>query len=118
IPCLVCSETDIKVSHMRERVGCHTLAASRTQLLSNSSQPAITMQSQMTETTKSLTPCGFCGLDGCATQLIKANKKGKPSFSIKSQCQYRYTRLQYKNTSTFNPAKPTCTNVPIHCPLC
>ncbi|KAH6910032.1 hypothetical protein BKA70DRAFT_1046415, partial [Coprinopsis sp. MPI-PUGE-AT-0042] len=63
-------------------------------------------------------PCGFCGLDGCATQLIKAGKTGKPSFSIKSQCQYRYTRLQYKNTSTFNPAKPTCTNVPIHCPLC
>ncbi|KAJ6609768.1 hypothetical protein B0H10DRAFT_2295284 [Mycena sp. CBHHK59/15] len=38
-------------------------------------------------------PCGFCGLDGCVTQLT-ISKEGK--HSIQSSCRYHYEKMQYK----------------------
>ncbi|KAJ7312418.1 hypothetical protein DFH08DRAFT_822155 [Mycena albidolilacea] len=37
-----------------------------------------------------LGPCGFCGLDGCFTQLINLTHPKKP-MSIKSSCPYHYS---------------------------
>src|SRR6266852_4283340 len=59
-------------------------------------------------------PCGFCGREGCFTQL-KLNKNGNAS--INSNCIYHYSGMQYKRAAQFSNPQP-CTNVPIHCPLC
>ena len=59
-------------------------------------------------------PCGFCGLDGCITQLLI--KKGG-GFTITSNCQYHYAQMQYRAAAQFSKSSP-CTNVPIHCPIC
>ena len=59
-------------------------------------------------------PCGFCGLDGCLTQLLK--KKGG-GFTITSTCPYHYAEMQYQAAAQFAKSSP-CTNVPIHCPIC
>jgi len=52
-------------------------------------------------------PCGFCGLDGCLTQLLE--KKGD-GIIITSNCKYHYILC----TTKFSRSSP-CTNVPIHC---
>lgn len=59
-------------------------------------------------------PCGFCGLDGCRTQLTI--KKGGTT-SITSSCPYHYSTMSYKAARNVSKGSP-CTNVPIHCPLC
>ena len=59
-------------------------------------------------------PCGFCGQDGCVTQL-KERKKG--GLSIISNCPYHYVGMNYKSAAKFSKSSP-CTNIPIHCPLC
>ncbi|KAJ7766391.1 hypothetical protein DFH07DRAFT_707196, partial [Mycena maculata] len=59
-------------------------------------------------------PCGFCGRDGCFTQLI--NKKGG-SPTIHSSCPYHYSKMSYKATKQSTKSSPS-TNVPIYCPLC
>ena len=53
-------------------------------------------------------PCGFCGLDGCLTQLLE--KKGGGI-----RCMIRYN--MYKAAAKFSGSSP-CTNVPIHCHIC
>jgi hypothetical protein len=59
-------------------------------------------------------PCGFCGLDGCLTQLLE--KKGG-GFTITSNCPYHYVQMQYRVAVQFSKSSP-CTNVPIQCPIC
>jgi hypothetical protein len=59
-------------------------------------------------------PCGFCGLDGCLTQLQKKKDGG---FTITSTCAYHYVQMQYQSAAQFAKSSP-CTNVPIHCPIC
>ena len=59
-------------------------------------------------------PCGFCGLDGCLTQLLE--KKGG-GITITSNCQYHYVQMQYGAAAKYTKSSP-CTNVPIHCPIC
>ncbi|KAJ7279506.1 hypothetical protein C8J57DRAFT_1175396 [Mycena rebaudengoi] len=61
-------------------------------------------------------PCGFCGLDGCFTQLINLNHPKKP-ISIKSSCRYHFSRLNYKKAKNQSNRAPS-TNLPIHCSLC
>ncbi|KAJ7840409.1 hypothetical protein B0H14DRAFT_2242954, partial [Mycena olivaceomarginata] len=63
-----------------------------------------------------LEPCGFCGLDGCLTQLINLNHPKKPP-SIKLSCPYHYSRMSYKAAKTSTKSGPS-TNVPIQCSLC
>jgi hypothetical protein len=59
-------------------------------------------------------PCGFCGLDGCLTQLLE--KKGG-GITITSNCLYHYVQMQYGAAAKYTRSSP-CTNVPIHCPIC
>ena len=59
-------------------------------------------------------PCGFCGLEGCLTQL---QEKKKGSLSAASNCPYHYAAMNYKAAAKFSKAVP-CSNVPVHCPLC
>ncbi|KAJ7198392.1 hypothetical protein C8J57DRAFT_959790, partial [Mycena rebaudengoi] len=59
---------------------------------------------------------GFCGLDGCFTQLINLNHPKKP-ISIKSSCRYHFSRLNYKKAKNQSNRAPS-TNLPIHCSLC
>ncbi|KAJ7873604.1 hypothetical protein B0H14DRAFT_2290674, partial [Mycena olivaceomarginata] len=54
-------------------------------------------------------PCGFCGRDGCHTQLVGTKTT--------SDCDYHYANMIYKAAKNCTKASP-CTNVPIHCPLC
>ncbi|KAJ7025828.1 hypothetical protein C8F04DRAFT_1046127 [Mycena alexandri] len=61
-------------------------------------------------------PCGFCGLDGCFTQLLDVKHPKKP-VSIKSSCPYHYSRMNYKKAMVASRTSPS-TNVPIHCLLC
>ncbi|KAJ7608465.1 hypothetical protein DFH06DRAFT_1017692 [Mycena polygramma] len=59
-------------------------------------------------------PCGWCGLEGCHTQLTES---ARGVAQITSSCGYHYTKMIYKSAATFTPATP-CTNVPLQCPLC
>ena len=52
-------------------------------------------------------PCGFCGLDGCLTQL---QEKKKGSLSVASNCLYHYAAMNYKAAAKFSKAVP-CTNI-------
>ncbi|KAJ7834367.1 hypothetical protein B0H14DRAFT_2590950 [Mycena olivaceomarginata] len=61
-------------------------------------------------------PCGFCGLDGCFTQLLNPEHPKKP-VSIKSSCCYHYAGMNYKAAKIPAKSSPS-TNVPIHCALC
>lgn len=60
-------------------------------------------------------PCGWCGRDGCKTQLTQ-NSKTK-ALSIVSGCEYHYKGMRYSNAIQCTANSP-CTNVPIHCPMC
>ncbi|KAF8135316.1 hypothetical protein K438DRAFT_1640163 [Mycena galopus ATCC 62051] len=62
-------------------------------------------------------PCGFCGLDGCFTQLEIDSKKKKNPIVIKSSCRYHYSGMNYKSAKTASNSAPS-TNVPIQCLLC
>ncbi|KAI1781848.1 hypothetical protein LXA43DRAFT_958147 [Ganoderma leucocontextum] len=58
-------------------------------------------------------PCGWCGLDGCLTQLtIKGSTR-----TVASSCRYHYASMSYSQAAKYSNASP-CTNVPIHCPFC
>lgn len=59
-------------------------------------------------------PCGWCGGEGCKTQLTI--QKGT-RLTTTSNCQYHFKGMQYSNAATFRATAP-CTNVPLHCPLC
>ncbi|KAJ7683109.1 hypothetical protein B0H17DRAFT_909099, partial [Mycena rosella] len=61
-------------------------------------------------------PCGFCGLDGCFTQLVNW-KHPKKSVSIQSTCRYHYSRMNYKQAKIASNRSPS-TNVPTPCALC
>ena len=55
-------------------------------------------------------PCGFCGCDGCFTQLKF------PKCKIVSNCPYHYAEMQYAAASRSLTSSP-CTNLPIHCSI-
>ncbi|KAL1727252.1 hypothetical protein EV714DRAFT_217661 [Schizophyllum commune] len=58
-------------------------------------------------------PCGWCGEDGCLTQMTFKGKKRQ----ITSNCRYHYPDMIY-GIARKRTQKEPCTNVPIHCPLC
>lgn len=63
-------------------------------------------------------PCGFCGLDGCITQLAMSfigKKCGQAT--IVSTCLYHHSKMNYKAASVSSKNAP-CTNIPIQCSLC
>ncbi|KAJ6554077.1 hypothetical protein B0H10DRAFT_1848441, partial [Mycena sp. CBHHK59/15] len=103
VQCLICG---IKQSlhKMREHVGGHILL----------SLEALRRQACLLQECVGVEPCGFCGLDGCITQLT-ISKEGK--HSIKSSCLYHYEKMQYKAAKASSNQSP-CTNVPLHCSLC
>src|SRR6266481_518831 len=45
--------------------------------------------------------CGFCGPDGCLTQL---QEKKKGSLSVASNCSYHYAAMSYKAAAKFSKA--------------
>ncbi|KAJ7845977.1 hypothetical protein B0H14DRAFT_2357848 [Mycena olivaceomarginata] len=102
IPCHICGVTK-KLNVMRHHVGRHIMLSGRDVSEEGLIEPV------------GLEPCGFCGLDGCFTQLINADRK-KPT-SIKSSCPYHYSRMNYKAAKTSTKSSPS-TNIPIHCSLC
>ncbi|KAJ7932253.1 hypothetical protein B0H13DRAFT_1561575, partial [Mycena leptocephala] len=61
-------------------------------------------------------PCGYCGLDGCFSQLLDPKHPKKP-VSIKSSCRYHYAGMNYKAAKIPAKCSPS-TNVPIYCALC
>lgn len=60
-----------------------------------------------------LNPCGWCGLQGCKTQLITKKK----SNIISSDCPYHYSKMVYSSAKKSTISSP-CTNIPLNCPLC
>jgi hypothetical protein len=48
-------------------------------------------------------PCGFCGLDGCLTQLLEKKADG---FTITSNCPYHYVQMQYQAAGQFSKSIP------------
>ncbi|KAJ7104870.1 hypothetical protein C8R44DRAFT_807209 [Mycena epipterygia] len=102
VPCLICDKT-LALNKMREHVGGHILLSLRQVEESGPLQNKVGPE-----------PCGFCGWEGCVTQL-KISKEGK--HSIKSSCKYHYEKMQYKAAKASSKRSP-CTNVPLHCSLC
>ncbi|KAJ6591398.1 hypothetical protein B0H10DRAFT_1763016, partial [Mycena sp. CBHHK59/15] len=101
VACFICG-TKLKLSMMRNHVGHHILFALY-------SLP----DSKATKIEVGAEPCGWCGREGCYTQL-KTSSKG---INISFNCDYRYIKMSYKSAATSTAATP-CTNVPIHCVLC
>ena len=65
-----------------------------------------------------INPCGWCGLDGCRTQLITTETKAENiTYKITSNCTYHYVGMIYSKAIEFRSTSP-CTNVPLNCPLC
>ncbi|KAJ7711114.1 hypothetical protein B0H16DRAFT_1267896, partial [Mycena metata] len=104
VPCLICGKNQT-LNKMREHVGAHILLALR----HVNSGVLLLLNMEI-----GIEPCGFCGLDGCITQL-SVSKEGK--HSIKSSCQYHYEKIQYKAAKATSNRSP-CTNVSLHCSLC
>ena len=61
-----------------------------------------------------LNPCGWCGLEGCWTQLTQVT--GKP-VKITSNCAYHYANMAYLKALEAKESSP-CTNIPLNCPIC
>ncbi|KAF8164759.1 hypothetical protein B0H34DRAFT_616012, partial [Crassisporium funariophilum] len=61
-----------------------------------------------------LFPCGWCGVEGCRTEMEKRSKKAPV---ITSSCEYHYSGMQYGRAIGSSTTTP-CTNVPIQCTLC
>ncbi|KAJ6449180.1 hypothetical protein C8R45DRAFT_1131162 [Mycena sanguinolenta] len=97
IACYIC-DTTMKLSLMRNHIGRHILLD-----LHQKEDPKVTHPI-------GIDPCGFCGRDGCLTQLSVGGK-------ITSDCDYHYAKMNYKSAKNCTRSGP-CTNVPIHCPLC
>lgn len=89
---------------MRSHVGKHILFGFRNLVQFSVLKPGAAI---------GLDPCGWCGRDGCLTQL---SKKGN-TYSITSSCEYHYGKMVYGRAATSSQSSP-CTNVPIHCPVC
>ncbi|KAJ6579361.1 hypothetical protein B0H10DRAFT_2198716 [Mycena sp. CBHHK59/15] len=102
VSCFICGQ-DKTINKMRDHIGCHILRSLRR--VEEPQQPLHEVGAD---------PCGFCGRDGCHTQLI--NKRGG-STTIHSSCPYHYARMNYKSATQSSKSSP-CTNVPIHCPIC
>ncbi|KAF8150029.1 hypothetical protein B0H34DRAFT_826095, partial [Crassisporium funariophilum] len=110
IPCHLCGSQQF-LKNMRNHVGKHLLLSLR----------------DMGDTDKNLNPdieigvnsCGWCGLDeSCKTNLIrKQNRDNSDSFTLQSNCQYFYSKMNYASACKSTRSTP-CTNVPLHCPLC
>ncbi|KAJ7609680.1 hypothetical protein FB45DRAFT_761958 [Roridomyces roridus] len=100
IPCFICGK-QFRLPMMRNHVGGHVIRSQR-----QSPDPTATVA-------VGPEPCGFCGREGCYTQLTKSGL----SFKVTSQCDYHYSTMQYKAAAKFSANAP-CTNVPIHCALC
>ena len=103
VECCLCNET-IVLNKMCNHVGTHILHS-----LCGTSDPKPCSKQAIGEN-----PCGFCGLEGCLTQL---QEKKKGSLSVASNCLYYYVAMNYKAAVKFSKAIP-CTNVRVHCPLC
>jgi hypothetical protein len=103
IPCKLCNH-DFILADMRNHVGKHILRAHR-----GEPDPSLPENLDI-----GINPCGWCGLDGCKTQL---NTTGQGTKRTTSNCTYHYAKMQYRAAEISTPRKP-CTNLPIHCPIC
>ncbi|KAL1726283.1 hypothetical protein EV714DRAFT_276749 [Schizophyllum commune] len=104
VPCKLCDEK-CAISEMRRHVGEHLMCS-----LHDVDDPRLRNSPQAVF----IDPCGWCGLEGCATQII--TRKGKAD-AIVSTCDYHYEQMRYRHAKNFSLTSP-CTNVPLHCPLC
>ncbi|KAJ6603661.1 hypothetical protein B0H10DRAFT_2315727 [Mycena sp. CBHHK59/15] len=102
VDCLICGK-NCSLNKMRKHVGGHILLSLR-----GVEEPGPVIRKV------GVNLCGFCGLDGCVTQLT-ISKEGK--HSIQSSCLYHYEKMQYKAAKASSNRSP-CTNVPLHCMLC
>ncbi|KAF8163984.1 hypothetical protein BJ912DRAFT_1097015 [Pholiota molesta] len=103
IPCRLCN-SEKPLNKMREHVGQHILRFMRG------------VEEEGLNCTIEIEPCGFCGLEGCLTEL-KHKSDNSRSVAVASNCNYHYEKMQYKSAMTCSASSP-CTNVPIHCPIC
>ncbi|KAJ7627919.1 hypothetical protein DFH06DRAFT_1006583 [Mycena polygramma] len=106
IPCLICGPDRIlKLQEMRSHVAIHILRAKR-----GASEEGLVYA-------PGPDPCGFCGLDGCLTQLEIDDKRKKNPIITKSNCVYHYSGMNYKSAKK-STRSALLTNVPIYCQLC
>ena len=103
LPCFLCGQENVALKDMWKHVGGH--------ILCNLCDCATPNECKLKEIGENI--CGFCGLDGCLTQLVEKKNSG---FTITSTCPYHYDQMQYGAAAQFAKSSP-CTNVPIHCPL-
>ena len=104
VPCLLCGQKEISLKYMWKHVGGHILCDLR--------DCAVPDECKLQAIGEN--PCGFCGLDGCLTQLLKKKHGG---FTSTSTCTYHYAQMQYWLAAQFSKSSP-CIDVPIHCPIC
>lgn len=107
VHCFICS-AEKPLYKMRDHVGKHILWDLR-------GQPPPPGQVHVNPV--GAFPCGFCGMDGCFTQIIDEKKGSKIKCTIQSSCIYHYENMNYKAACKSSKSMP-CTNVPIPCSLC
>ncbi|KAF8233674.1 hypothetical protein L208DRAFT_1204887, partial [Tricholoma matsutake] len=97
--CYFCT-TKTKLENMRNHIGRHTLCVFR------DVEDSLSLKDGMQI---GVSPCGWCGREGCKVQLSNNN-------NISSSCSYHYTKMIYAKAAQYSETSP-CTNVPITCPI-
>ncbi|EDR04579.1 uncharacterized protein LACBIDRAFT_330513 [Laccaria bicolor S238N-H82] len=98
-PCHICNKI-LHINEMRNHVGIHILKACRDVV-------------DLVVKEIGADACGWCGRDGCKTQLVES----KNTVKITSNCEYHYEKMQYKAAGRPTNLKP-CTNIPLNCTIC
>ena len=92
VPCLLCGQAEIVLKDMWKQVGGH--------ILHDQCDCAASNECGLWEIGNNL--CGFCGLHGCLTQILKKKDGG----FITSTCAYHYVQMQYWSAAQFSKCSP------------
>ncbi|KAF8154667.1 hypothetical protein B0H34DRAFT_615988, partial [Crassisporium funariophilum] len=100
IKCFICA-AKAQLRNMQKHVGKHILLALRR------------FQDRLVKAGHEvgIDPCGWCGRDGCKTQLSST------SLSVTSNCPFHYDKMIYSRAAILSTGNSS-TNVPVLCPLC
>ncbi|KAF8150234.1 hypothetical protein B0H34DRAFT_667193 [Crassisporium funariophilum] len=108
IECFICA-AKTQLRNMRKHVGKHILLALR-RFQDRSVKAGHLVQ-------VGIDPCGWCGRDGCKTQLSSTSVRGKNKLSVTSNCPFHYNKMIYSRAAILSTGNSS-TNVPALCPLC
>ncbi|KAF8056034.1 hypothetical protein FPV67DRAFT_1457452 [Lyophyllum atratum] len=118
LPCRLCG-TQLPLSKMRNHVGTHILRALRIAQFKvySESQDYYPNEADVPGSEMCANPCGWCGLEGCRTQLVLKGTGAKQKVTLVSDCDYHHSKMVYSLAKNSTDGTP-CTNIPLGCPLC